>query len=189
MVLDIHCPEILQSPGKFAGLAPNVGWKEEGSWNFTITQMIAYVGRAYCKEHTIPVVKTVAPFLRDFPFHIHFRLPINAVQFTILSIIAMGYKPAVAYYRSECYRYCWPISITQQLIKRYSMLSAPDIKETGLMISQVFEHAWLYNYVGGIGNTGITRLAQSEERAAGKVGCMCLLYWPYSISWLNSFTW
>ena len=122
MVLDIHCPEILQSPGKFAGLAPNVGWKEEGSWNFTITQMIAYVGRAYCKEHTIPVVKTVAPFLRDFPFHIHSRLPINAVQFTILSIIAMGYKPAVAYYRSECYRYCWPISITQQLIKRYSML-------------------------------------------------------------------
>ena len=85
--------------------------------------MIAYVGRAYCKEHTIPVVKTVAPFLRDFPFHIHSRLPINAVQFTILSIIAMGYKPAVAYYRSECYRYCWPISITQQLIKRYSMLS------------------------------------------------------------------
>ena len=86
--------------------------------------MIAYVGRAYCKEHTIPVVKTVAPFLRDFPFHIHSRLPINAVQFTILSIIAMGYKPAVAYYRSECYRYCWPISITQQLIKRYSMVSA-----------------------------------------------------------------
>jgi hypothetical protein len=124
MVLDIHCPEILQSPGKFAGLAPNLGWKEEGSWNFTITQMIAYVGRAYCKEHTIPVVKTVAPFLRDFPFHIHSRLPINAVQFTILSIIAMGYKPAVAYYRSECYRYCWPISITQQLIKRYSMVSA-----------------------------------------------------------------
>ena len=123
MLLDIHCPEIFQSPGKFAGLAPNVGWKEEGSWNFTITQMIAYVGRAYCKEHTIPVVKTVAPFLRDFPFHIHSRLPINAVQFTILSIIAMGYKPAVAYYRSECYRYCWPISITQQLIKRYSMLS------------------------------------------------------------------
>jgi hypothetical protein len=31
MVLDIHCPEILQSPGKFAGLAPNLGWKEEGS--------------------------------------------------------------------------------------------------------------------------------------------------------------
>ena len=126
MVLDIHCPEILQSPGKFAGLAPNVGWKEEGSWNFTITQMIAYVGRAYCKEHTIPVVKTVVPFLRDFPFHIHSRLPINAVQFTILSIIAMGYKPAVAYYRSECYRYCWPISIAQQLIKRYSMLSGID---------------------------------------------------------------
>ena len=123
MVLDIHCPEILQSPGKFAGLAPNVGWKEEGSWNFTITQMIAYAGRAYCKEHTIPVVKTVAPFLRDFPFHIHSCLPINAVQFTILSIIAMGYKPTVAYYRFECYRYCWPISITQQLIKRYSMKS------------------------------------------------------------------
>ena len=101
MVLDIHCPEILQSPGKFAGLAPNVGWKEEGSWNFTITQMIAYVGRAYCKEHTIPVVKTVAPFLRDFPFHIHSRLPINAVQFTILSIIAMVYKPAVAHFGSE----------------------------------------------------------------------------------------
>jgi hypothetical protein len=63
--------------------------------------MIAYVGRAYCKEHTIPVVKTVAPFLRDFPFHIHSRLPINAVQFTILSIIAMGYKPAVAHFGSE----------------------------------------------------------------------------------------
>jgi len=28
-------------------------------------------------------------------------LPINAVQFTILSIIAMGYKPAVAPYGSE----------------------------------------------------------------------------------------
>src|SRR5210317_1320349 len=63
--------------------------------------MIAYVGRAYCKEHTIPVVKTVAPFLRDFPFHIHSRLPINAVQFTILSIIAMVYKPAVTHFGSE----------------------------------------------------------------------------------------
>ena len=63
--------------------------------------MIAYVGRAYCKEHTIPVVKTVAPFLRDFPFHIYSRLPINAVQFTILSIIAIVYKPAVAHFGSE----------------------------------------------------------------------------------------
>jgi hypothetical protein len=28
-------------------------------------------------------------------------VPINAVQFSILSIIAMGYKPAVAHYGSE----------------------------------------------------------------------------------------
>ena len=63
--------------------------------------MIAYVGRGYYKEHIIPVFSRVAPFPRDFPFHIHSRLPINAVQFTILSIIAMVYKPAVAHFGSE----------------------------------------------------------------------------------------
>ena len=63
--------------------------------------MIAYVGRGYYKEHIIPVFSRVAPFPRDFPFLIHSIVPINAVQFTILSIIAMGYKPAVAHYGSE----------------------------------------------------------------------------------------
>jgi hypothetical protein len=63
--------------------------------------MVVYVGRGYYKEHIIPVFRRVAPFPRDFPFHIHSHLPVKAVQFTILSIIAMGYKPAVAHYGSE----------------------------------------------------------------------------------------
>jgi hypothetical protein len=37
-------------------------------------------------------------------------MPINAVQFTILSIIAMGYKPAVAPYGSEVSPILLPIS-------------------------------------------------------------------------------
>jgi hypothetical protein len=63
--------------------------------------MIAYVGRGYYKEHIIPVFSRVAPFPRDFPFLIHSIVPINAVQFTILSIIAIGYKSYAAFYRSE----------------------------------------------------------------------------------------
>ena len=138
MVMDIHCPEILLSPGKFANHSPNLGWKEEDSWNFPITGMVVYVGRGYYKEHIIPVFSRVAPFPRDFPFHIHSHLPIKAVQFTILLIIAMGYKPAVAHYGSECYRYCWPISKTQQLIKRYSMKSVQSPWKIVWMISQFF---------------------------------------------------
>jgi hypothetical protein len=51
-------------------------------------------------------------------------LPIKAVQFTILSIIALGYKAAVApYYGSEVSSKLLQIWKTQRLIKRYSMLS------------------------------------------------------------------
>jgi len=50
-------------------------------------------------------------------------LPIKAVQFTILSIIALGYKAAVAPYGSEMSSKLLQIWKTQRLIKRYSMLS------------------------------------------------------------------
>ena len=117
MVVDIHCPEILLSPGKFASHAPNVGWKEEDSWNFTITEMIAYVGCGYYKEHIIPAFRRVAPFPRTLPFHFHSHLPINAVQFTILSIIAIGYKPVVAPNESEVSSILLPISKTATIDK------------------------------------------------------------------------
>jgi len=44
-------------------------------------------------------------------------MPINAVQFTILSIIAMGYKPAVAPYGSEVSPILLPISKTATIDK------------------------------------------------------------------------
>jgi hypothetical protein len=50
-------------------------------------------------------------------------LPIKAVQFTILSIIALGYKAAVAPYGSEMSSKLLQIWKTQRLIKRYSMKS------------------------------------------------------------------
>jgi hypothetical protein len=44
-------------------------------------------------------------------------LPINAVQFTILSIIAVGYKPAVAPYGSELSSILLPIWKTATIDK------------------------------------------------------------------------
>jgi hypothetical protein len=44
-------------------------------------------------------------------------LPINAVQFTILSIIAVGYKPVVAPYGSELSSILLPISKTATIDK------------------------------------------------------------------------
>jgi len=53
-------------------------------------------------------------------------LPINAVQFTILSIIAVGYRPAVAPYGSEVSSSLLPISKTATIDKTlfYVMLIA-----------------------------------------------------------------
>lgn len=64
MVLVSYCSAILLKPEEVR--QPRsicIGWKEEDSWNFTITEMIAYGGRAYCREHTIPVLRTVASFV------------------------------------------------------------------------------------------------------------------------------
>ena len=122
MVMDIHCPEISWARGSSSAMLPILAGRKRAVETSRPLRWSRTSGCGYYKEHIIPAFRRVAPLPRVIRFHIHSYLPIKAVQFTILSIIAMGYKPAVAYYRSECYRCCWPISITQQLIKRYSMI-------------------------------------------------------------------
>ncbi len=92
--------------------------------------MIAYVGCGYYKEHIIPAFRRVTPFPRIFPFHFHSHLPINAVQFIILSIIAIGYKPAVAPYGSEVSSILLPISKTAIIDKTlfYEICSRNSVK-------------------------------------------------------------
>jgi len=79
--------------------------------------MVAYVGCGYYKEHIIPAFMRVAPFPRDFPFSIHSHLPIKAVQFTILSIIALSYNSAIAPYGSEVSSVFLPVSKTATIDK------------------------------------------------------------------------
>jgi hypothetical protein len=57
-------------------------------------------------------------------------LPINAVQFTILSIIAVGYKPVVAPYGSELSSILLPISKTATIDKTlfYAILKIREVK-------------------------------------------------------------
>ncbi len=63
MVLVYHCSEILLKPEEVhQPRSRYIGWKEADSWNFTITEMIAYGGRVYCREHIIPVLRTVVSF-------------------------------------------------------------------------------------------------------------------------------
>lgn len=75
-------------------------------------------------SHIIPVFSRVAPFPRDFPFPIHSHLPIKAVQFTILSIIAIGYKFYVASYGSEVSSSLLPVSKTATIDKTLCKYSA-----------------------------------------------------------------
>ena len=60
--------DIVKVRGSSPVLFPLSDWKEETSWNFTTTEMGAYVGRGICKEHTIPVFRIFAPFLSFLRF-------------------------------------------------------------------------------------------------------------------------
>jgi hypothetical protein len=63
-------------------------------------------------------------------------LPINAVQFTILSIIAAGYRPVVAPYGSELSSILLPISKTATIDKTlfYVITTLPQLQISYLVI-------------------------------------------------------
>ena len=117
VVMVIHCSEISWARGSspamllmLAGRKRTVETSRSLRWSRTS-------GCGYYKEHIIPAFRRIAPFPRDFPFSIHSHLAINAVQFTILSIIAVGYRSVVAPYGSELSSILLPISKTATIDK------------------------------------------------------------------------
>ena len=112
MVMDIHCPEISRARGSSPTMLPMLVGRKRTVETSRPLRWSRTSGCGYYKEHIIPVFRRVAPLPRDFPFHIHSHLPIKAVQFTILSIIASGYKIADAFiYKSVVWRKLWYFNI------------------------------------------------------------------------------
>ena len=117
MVMDIHCSEISWARGSSPTMLPMLAGRKRTVETSRSLRWSLTSGCGYYKEHIIPVFRRVAPFPQDFPFPIHSHLPIMAVQFTILSIIAMGYKSYVAFYRSEVSSSLLPVSKTATIDK------------------------------------------------------------------------
>ena len=110
MVMDIHCPEISRARGSSPAMLPMLAGRKRAVETSRPLRWSRTSGCGYYKEHIIPVYSRVAPFPRDFPFQIHSHVPTRAVQFTILSIIALGYKSDVTPYVSELSSILLPVS-------------------------------------------------------------------------------
>ena len=108
--MDIHCPEISRARGSSPTMLPMLVGRKRTVETSRPLRWSRTSGCGYYKEHIIPVFSRVAPFPRDFPFQIHSHVPTRAVQFTILSIIALGYKSDVTPYVSELSSILLPVS-------------------------------------------------------------------------------
>ncbi len=96
VVMGIHCSEVSWARGSSPAMLLMLTGRKRTVETSRSLRWSRTSGCGYYKEHIIPVFSRVAPFRRDYPFPIHSHLPIKAVQFTILSIIAIGYKSAFA---------------------------------------------------------------------------------------------